>query len=89
MNLPSTILRPLRILLVIPLVANFCQAGNSTYNDAVLLDGPVAFELFLSTAQRLAEGLQAELLVEPKTPLDSASIDHLRRIAAQFVNHEG
>ena len=58
-------------------------------NLPAALDGPVAFELFLSTAQRLAEGLQAELLVEPKTPLDSASIDHLRRIAAQFVNHEG
>ena len=58
-------------------------------NLPAALDGPVAFELFLNTAQRLAEGLQAELLAEPKTPLDSASIDHLRRIAAQFVNHEG
>jgi cell division protein ZipA len=48
------------------------------------LDGPVAFELFLNTAQRLAEGLQAELLHDPKTLLDSASIDDMRRIAAQF-----
>lgn len=51
------------------------------------LDGPVAFELFLNTAQRLAEGLQGELLSDPKTPLDSASIEHMRRIAAQFASH--
>jgi cell division protein ZipA len=58
-------------------------------NLPAALDGPVAFELFLNTAQRLAEGLQAELLADPKTPLDSASIDRLRRTAALFANHEG
>jgi cell division protein ZipA len=52
------------------------------------LDGPVAFELFLNTAQRLAEGLQGELLSDPKTPLDSASIDQMRRTAARFVTHD-
>lgn len=58
-------------------------------NLPAALDGPVAFELFLNTAQRLAEGLQAELLVEPKTPLDAPSIDRLRRTASLFVNHDG
>ncbi len=58
-------------------------------NLPAALDGPVAFELFLNTAQRLAEGLQAELLTDPKTPLDSASIDRLRRTAARFANHVG
>ncbi|MGE0373185.1 MAG: cell division protein ZipA C-terminal FtsZ-binding domain-containing protein [Gammaproteobacteria bacterium] len=51
------------------------------------LDGPVAFELFLNTAQRLAEGLQAELLSDPKTVLDSAGIEQMRRIAAKFPTH--
>jgi cell division protein ZipA len=56
-------------------------------NLPAALDGPVAFELFLNTAQRLAEGLQADLLADPKTPLDSASIESLRRTAARFANH--
>ncbi|MSR14437.1 MAG: hypothetical protein EXR86_07715 [Gammaproteobacteria bacterium] len=50
------------------------------------LDGAVAFELFLNTAQRLAEGLQADLLQSPKTLLDSTSIDEMRRVASQFPN---
>jgi len=47
------------------------------------LDGPVAFELFLNTAQRLAEALDADLLSEPKKPLDSATIENMRVIAAR------
>jgi cell division protein ZipA len=50
------------------------------------LDGPVAFELFLNTAQRLAEGLQGELMSNPDSPLDSYAIDRLRRTAARFAN---
>lgn len=50
------------------------------------LDGAVAFELFLNTAQRLAEGLQADLFHDPKALLDSGSIDRMRRTAARFAN---
>ncbi len=49
------------------------------------LDGAVAFELFLNTGQRLAEGLQASLFADQNTALDSASIDRMRRVAARFV----
>ena len=48
------------------------------------LDGPVAFELFLNAAQRLAEHLQADLLGEPRKLLDAAAIERMRRIAARF-----
>ena len=48
------------------------------------LDGPVAFELFLNAAQRLAEHLQADLLGEPRKVLDAAAIERMRRIAARF-----
>lgn len=51
------------------------------------LDGPVAFELFLNTAQRLAESLQADLLGDPRTPLDSAIIEQMRKTAARYVHH--
>lgn len=47
------------------------------------LDGPVAFELFLNTAQRLAEALDADLLSEPNKPLDSAAIENMRQVAAR------
>ena len=47
------------------------------------LDGPVAFELFLNTAQRLAEALDADLLSEPNKPLDSATIENMRLVAAR------
>lgn len=47
------------------------------------LDGPVAFELFLNTAQRLAEALDADLLSEPDKSLDSAAIENMRLIAAR------
>jgi len=47
------------------------------------LDGPVAFELFLNTAQRLAEALDADLLSDPNTTLDSATIENMRLIAAR------
>lgn len=47
------------------------------------LDGPVAFELFLNTAQRLAEALDAELLSDPSKPLDSATIENMRLVAAR------
>ena len=48
------------------------------------LDGAVSFELFLNTAQRLTEALDGELFATPKTPLDSALIDDMRRIAAKY-----
>ena len=50
------------------------------------LDGPVAFEFFLNAAQRLTDQLKAELLVEPRKPLDSAASERMRRIAARFPN---
>ncbi|MSQ69281.1 MAG: hypothetical protein EXR83_14025 [Gammaproteobacteria bacterium] len=49
------------------------------------LDGPVAFELFLNVAQRLAESLGAELLSEPQKALDSPVIERMRRIAARHA----
>ncbi len=56
-------------------------------NLPAALDGPVSFELFLNTAQRLAEGLHGELLTDPQTPLDSTAIEQMRRAAAAFVRH--
>jgi cell division protein ZipA len=50
------------------------------------LDGAVAFELFLNTAQRLAEALSGDLYGDPQTLLDSAMIDNMRRSAAPFAN---
>ncbi|MGE3772827.1 MAG: cell division protein ZipA C-terminal FtsZ-binding domain-containing protein [Gammaproteobacteria bacterium] len=47
------------------------------------LDGPVAFELFLNTAQRLAEALDADLLSDPSKSLDSATIENMRLVAAR------
>jgi len=47
------------------------------------LDGPVAFELFLNTAQRLAEALDADLQSEPNKALDSATIENMRLVAAR------
>lgn len=49
------------------------------------LNGPVAFELFLSVAQRLMEELKADLLSEPRKVLDTISIERMRRIAARYV----
>jgi len=49
------------------------------------LDGPVSFELFLSTAQRLAEGLRADLLSAPETPLEIPAVERLREQAAGFA----
>ena len=49
------------------------------------VDGPVAFELFLNVAQRLAESLGAELLSEPRKALDSPVIERMRRIAARHA----
>lgn len=48
------------------------------------LDGPVAFEFFLNTAQRLAEALDADLLGDPNRTLDSATIEGMRQIAARY-----
>ena len=68
------------------------MAGFSTAGVALFiqfpseLDGPVAFELFLNAAQRLSEHLKADLLGEPRKPLDSAAIERMRRIAARFPN---
>ena len=50
------------------------------------LDGPVAFELFLNTAQRLAETLSGDLYSSPKQLLDSAGIDKMRRVAMSYNN---
>ena len=50
------------------------------------LEGPVAFELLLNTAQRLAELTSAELFASPRSPLDAKSIAHLRQRAAHFNN---
>jgi len=48
------------------------------------LDGPVAFELLLNTAQRLCELTGGELCSDPRTPLDSATIARLRKRVARF-----
>ena len=50
------------------------------------LDGAVAFELFLNTAQRLAETLSADLYSAPKALLDGVTIDKMRRQANPFSN---
>ncbi len=50
------------------------------------LDGPVAFELLLNTAQRLTELTGGELYVDPKHVLDPASIARLRKRAAHFTH---
>ncbi|MEX2482368.1 MAG: cell division protein ZipA [Gammaproteobacteria bacterium] len=48
------------------------------------LEGPVAFELLLNTAQRLAELSGGELCVTPQAALDPQAIARLRRRAARF-----
>lgn len=48
------------------------------------LDGPVAFELLLNTAQRLTELVGAELYATPQARLDSKAIARLRNRAARF-----
>lgn len=50
------------------------------------LDGAVAFELFLNTAQRLAETLSADLYSAPQALLDGITIDKMRRQANPFSN---
>ena len=50
------------------------------------LEGPVAFELLLNTAQRLAELSGGELYATPQALLDPPAIAHLRRRAAHFVH---
>ncbi|MBK8957497.1 MAG: cell division protein ZipA [Proteobacteria bacterium] len=50
------------------------------------LDGPVAFELLLNTAQRLTELTGGELYVDPKNLLDPPSIARLRKRAARFAH---
>jgi FtsZ-interacting cell division protein ZipA len=56
-------------------------------NLPAALDGAVAFELFLNTAQRLAEGLQAELLGAPRQPLAAGAIEQMRRTASGYPPH--
>jgi len=66
-------------------IEDFETAGLAMFIQfPTALDGPVAFELFLNTAQRLAEALDADLLSEPKKPLDSATIENMRVIAARY-----
>ncbi|MBX9609435.1 MAG: cell division protein ZipA [Gammaproteobacteria bacterium] len=48
------------------------------------LDGPVAFELLLNTAQRLTELTGGELYADPKSSLDPPAIARLRKRAASF-----
>lgn len=50
------------------------------------LDGPVAFELLLNTAQRLTELTGGELYADPKNLLDPPSIARLRKRAARFAH---
>ena len=50
------------------------------------LDGPVAFELLLNTAQRLTELTGGELYGDPKHLLDAPSIARLRKRAALFAH---
>lgn len=50
------------------------------------LDGPVAFELLLNTAQRLTELTGGELYVDPKNLLDPPSIARQRKRAARFAH---
>ncbi|MEQ8659473.1 MAG: cell division protein ZipA [Gammaproteobacteria bacterium] len=52
------------------------------------LDGPVAFELLLGSAQRLAELTGGELFGTPQHPLDAHAIAALRRRAARY-GHAG
>jgi cell division protein ZipA len=49
------------------------------------LDGPVAFELFLNAAQRLAEGLRADLWTTPDTALEVAAVEAMRTQAGAFA----
>ena len=53
-------------------------------NLPTALDGAVAFELFLNTAQRLTESLDANLFSAPQNALDSLAIERMRRTAAHF-----
>lgn len=48
------------------------------------LDGQVAFELFLNTAQRLAQRLEADVLGANHTPLMAQDVEALRRTATRY-----
>ena len=50
------------------------------------LDGAVAFELFLNTAQRLAEALDGDLYGAPERLLDGITIDEMRHEASPFAH---
>ena len=50
------------------------------------LDGAVAFELLLNTAQRLTELTGGELFVDPRTVLDAPAIARLRKRVARFAH---
>jgi len=52
------------------------------------LEGAVAFELFLNTAQRLAEALTGDLYSTPQKLLDGVAIDKMRKTAITF-SHAG
>jgi cell division protein ZipA len=82
-------------------VANIMEPGNFDLEDIERfstpglamflrlpgpLDGAVAFELFLNTAQRLSEALSGDLYGAPKKLLDGAMIDAMRHRAAPFAN---
>jgi len=82
-------------------VANMVEPGNfkldkidsfSTPGLAMFLrlpgplDGAVAFELFLNTAQRLAEALSGDLYSAPQALLDGITIDKMRHLATPYSN---
>ena len=50
------------------------------------LDGAVAFELLLNTAQRFAELTDCELYATPQARLDGKAIAGMRKRAAQFIS---
>jgi cell division protein ZipA len=67
-------------------MADFSTDGLALFIQfPTALDGQVAFEMFLTVAQRLAEELKADLLSEPRKALDSHTIERMRRIASRYV----
>lgn len=80
-------------------VANMYEPGHLDVDDASFnaclglamflqlpapCDGPVAVELFINTAQRLAQMLHAPLLGHDHRPLSASGIEELRARAARF-----
>lgn len=63
----------------------FATAGLALYTRLPqAVDGRVAFELMLNTAQRLAEQLGGRVIDEARKPLDMDAIERLRRRVGDF-----